>query len=556
MHGFLTACNLNITCLGEYQSLGKINQYNNLLNKFPKDQVFFEGNDKICFLDGYVHNKCDYLRDGTDDWPRAFTEALSGNIIESLKRLRGGFMGYLYDKETDELIAYTDQIGVKALYYYVDGHKWMLSNHLEYMVAVLKANNIHYDFNPVAAQYMLTYGYMIDDSTFVKQIHRLLPGKYMLVDNGKIIITRYHFVKDVEIHMSEQEAVEKIDTAFRTAIDREFGKDREYGYRHLVDLSGGLDSRMVAWVAHDMGYTDQVNVTYSQAGYHDEIISKKIAAYLKHEYLFKPLDDAKWMYDLEKTTSQNNGAALYMGITGGSRMLNLLKTEQFGIEHTGLIGGSAVGTLYHNREFNYGKPVFGKNAYSERLEYQFDEEILKEYPCQEMFAIYTRGMLGAESSYIIRQHFVETASPFVDVDFLDTIFSVPFDYRNNYHIYLRWIKEKYPKAADFGWEKWGGIKPKEKLIPLRKVKTTQRLLRQVICNVFHIKNKDIMTPVDYWYNEDPEVRDFLEKFAEEVLQNDTIEDDLKKDIKLMFDEGNVMEKSMALTVLAMIKKFF
>ena len=65
-----------------------------------------------------------------------------------------------------------------------------------------------------------------------------------------------------------------------------------------------------------------------------------------------------------------------------------------------------------------------------------------------------------------------------------------------------------------------------------------------------------MTPVDYWYNEDPEVRDFLEKFAEEVLQNDTIEDDLKKDIKLMFDEGNVMEKSMALTVLAMIKKFF
>lgn len=31
--------------------------------------------------------------------------------------------------------------------------------------------------------------------------------------------------------MSEDEAVERIDSAFRRAVDREFAKDREYGYR-------------------------------------------------------------------------------------------------------------------------------------------------------------------------------------------------------------------------------------------------------------------------------------------------------------------------------------
>lgn len=556
MHGFLAAKELDIECLGEFYDMGSCKQYNNLLNKFPGDNIFFEDNQHISFLNGYVHNKSDYIHEDYRDWPAAFTNALYQDTEGSLKKLRGGFCGYLFDKQNEMLIAYTDQIAVKALYYYADGEKWMLSDHLDYMVKVLKANHIPFDFNPVAAQYMLTYAYMIDDSTFIRQIHRLLPGKYLSVKSGQVSITRYHFIANKEKRMSEAEAVEIIDTAFREAIRREFDKDREYGYRHLVDLSGGLDSRMVSWVAHDMGYTDQVNVTYCQAGYRDESISKQVALYLGHEYVFKPLDDIRWMYDLEEITSRNNGAALYMGITGGNRMLRTLRTEQFGIEHTGLIGGSDVGTFYHDRKFNYGKPVFGMNAYSERLKYEFDEEILKEYPCQEMFAIYTRGMLGAESSYLTRQHYVETASPFMDVDFLDIIFSVPFDYRNYHHIYLKWMKEKYPASTEFGWEKWGGVKPKESLIFIRKMKTTQRLLWQFFCSVFHIDNRDIMNPVDYWYYKDKSIQKYLTEFYDNVIKNQALEDDLRKDISLMFHEGEVWEKSMALTVLAMVKKYF
>lgn len=556
MHGFLAAKNLEIGCLGKICDMGECKQYNNLLNKFPEDQIFLEDNQKVSFLNGYVHNKKDYMEETSKSWPEAFTDALQEDTMETLKRLRGGFCGYFFNKQEGMLVAYVDQIAVKALYYYIDGDRWILSDHMDYMVEVLNKNGISFDFNPMAAKYMLTYAYMIDDSTFVKQIHRLLPGKYLQVKDGQAVITRYHFIKNTEIAMTEKDAVERIDASFREAIRREFEKDREYGYRHLVDLSGGLDSRMVSWVAHDMGYTDQVNVTYCQAGYRDEAISKQIALYLGHEYVFKPLDDIQWMYDLEKTTSQNNGAALYMGITGGRRMLSMLRTEQFGIEHTGLIGGSAIGTFYHDKEFSYGKPVFGMNAYSGRLKYQFDEEILKEYPCQEMFAIYTRGMLGAESSYIIRQHFVETASPFMDVDFLDTIFSVPFEYRNYHHIYLKWMKEKYPEATEFGWEKWGGIKPKESLIFVRKMKTTQRLLWQGICSVLHINNRDIMNPVDYWYYKDKAVQKYLTEFYDSVIENTVLDKSLREDISLMFRDGEVWEKSMALTVLAMVKKYF
>lgn len=554
--GFLAAGNLNIACLGEVRHMGDCSQYDHLLNKFPDDQIFRTEEGTVSFLNGYVYNKADYERTYGCNWAEAFTRALMEDADGALKKLRGGFCGYLYDQKTKELLVYTDQIAVKPVYYYINGEKWMVSDCVEDMAEVLKQNGLACEFQPLAAQYMLTYGYMIDDTTFVRQIHRLLPGNYLRVKDGRAAVARYHFLQNTPQTISEEEAVERIDAAFREAVRREFEKDREYGYRHLVDLSGGLDSRMVTWVAHDLGYTDQLNVTYCRDGYRDEKIARQVALFLGHEYLFKPLDDGKWMYDIDEMTSQNNGAALYMGMTGGRRLLEVINTEAFGIEHTGMIGDAILGTLYRDKALSCGKPVFGQSAHSERLHYAFDEKILDEYPNQELFGIYTRGMLGASSSYLIRQQYIETASPFMDVDLLDVAFSLPFDYRNHHHIYLRWLNEKYPQAAEFGWEKWGGVKPKESHIPLRKVKTTQRLLWERLCAVFPINNQDSMNPVEYWYAKDQGIQECFARYAEETIGNPALGEELRKDIRLLLAEGGVEEKSLAITVLAMVKKYF
>ena len=557
LFGWLAARNLNIDCLGVTEDLGECKQYNHLLNKFPGDRVYMSDEFGVCFMDGYIVNK-DVFTDAMpdDDWERAFTASIRNDTKVHLKKLRGGFCGYLYEKQTENLTLYTDHVSNRAVYYYYTKESWLVSNCLDFMVRVLKANQIEYHFNPLAAKYMLTYGYMLDDSTFIQEIHRLMPGQYVQVTNGEARITRYYFINNKEMQMSEQDAVEKIDAAFREAVRREFEKDREYGYRHLVDLSGGLDSRMVSWVAHDMGYTDQLNITYSQSGYLDDKISREIAGSLKHEYLFKALDDAQWLYDVQEIISRNNGAALYSGITGGNRLLSALDASGFGIEHTGMIGDAILSTFYHDREFNYGKPRLGLHRYSERLSYEFDDEITREYPCQEMFAIYTRGILGAQSSYMIRQHYVETASPFMDVDFLDTVFSVPFEYRKGHHIYLKWMKEKYPDAANFGWEKWGGIQPKESHIFFRRVKTAQRLLWQAGCKILKRTNKDSMNPIDYWYWQDEGIQQYYQTYYKKHINSDVLSEAIKGDISEMFNQRNVTEKSMALTVLAAAAQYF
>ncbi len=557
LRGFLAASkNIKLFCLGEYFDLGVCVHCRKLVDKFPQDQIFLSDANQVCFLDGYVYNKDEFLcSEGYGKWSYSFACSLKKDRAAHLGKLRGAFGGYYYDKETGQVTVFTDQMSNKSVYYYCDQDRWIVSDRLEFIVRAMRENGIAYHFNETAAKYMLTCGYMLDDSTFVKEIHRLLPGYFAVLEGGTAALHRYYEIPCGEEDMSEPEAVERIDEAFRQAVYREFSKDREYGYRHLVDLSGGMDSRMVTWAAHELGFTDQVNIAYSRLGYLDQRISEQVAGALKHEYLYKPLDDLTWVYDVDEMTCKNNGAAICLGMTGGNRLLRLLDKESFGIEHTGMVGDAIVSTFYQDKALNDRSPVFGLHQYSDRLKYTFDENLLARYPTQEIFALVTRGLLGAQSSYMIRQNYVETGSPFLDVDFLAAVMAVPFEYRKQHRIYLKWIETKYPKAADFVWEKWG-VRPKENEIFKRKVKTTGKLMGGYMRRTLRRPDPNSMNPVDYWYECDKDVRTYIETMFEERIGSSILQEDLRSDMRLLFTEGSFSEKEQALTVLSAIHLFF
>ena len=73
-------------------------------------------------------------------------------------------------------------------------------------------------------------------------------------------------------------------------------------------------------------------------------------------------------------------------------------------------------------------------------------------------------------------------------------------------------KEKYPEAARYGWEKWGGVRPKESHLLLRKIRTTQRLAKQMMCKMLKTENRDSMNPADAWYAEDMELQRYYKAY--------------------------------------------
>ena len=164
--------------------------YHHLLSKFPEDIVNIEKDNTLYFFDGYIYEK-DILcgKYHAPSWQAVFCKNCEGNIIKD--DYRGAFNGIVYKKKEDKIIAFVDQMGNRASFYYLDGDKLIVSSNINYIVEILKKENIKFHLNENAVRYMLSFGSMIDDSTFVDEIKRILPGYQVEIQNGKVKQSQY-----------------------------------------------------------------------------------------------------------------------------------------------------------------------------------------------------------------------------------------------------------------------------------------------------------------------------------------------------------------------------
>ena len=533
------------------------------LNKFIQDKAFEETEQRIIIAEGYLLNKAELFKKYDSS---TITELISHTLEicgeAFFSEFRGCFAGAVYVKAEDKWIVYTNQIGDNPVFYLLIDGKFAAASQVNYLLGFCKEQEIDLTFNESCAYQMLTYGYIATDETYANEIKRLHGGDYLVYQHGKLEVKTYHrFEKHTERFEGQTEAqiIDEIDRVFRNAVDLEWRKDDEYGYRYLADLSGGLDSRMNLWVAHEMQNRHMTVLTYCKEGYLDEIIARAIADYWKDEFLFKPLDDASFMYDVEENTFLLSGLSLYSGITGGKRFLESLDLSDYGIEHTGMVGDVALGSFYHNP--SDGERHWPSGMYSEKLKNRLPEyvqNISKNYYDHEIFLMYARGFHGACNSHLIRKNFTEVGSPFLNVEFMQLCFDIPVTLRIGHNIYKKWIIRKYPQAAKFKWEKIGGkITEKHSITVLRKLlkKGPKKLLRMF---GLYAGISEGMNPIDYWISKDANLHGFLDKSKEELLSQGRryYSSDLTEDLSKMYEEGNASEKAMVLTVLAATKMYF
>ena len=352
--------------------------------------------------------------------------------------------------------------------------------------------------------------------------------------------------------------MKRLSTKSILLLRKQWSKDDEYGYHHLSDMSGGLDSRMNYWVAKSMNKGKAMLMTYCKSGYLDEQIAMQVAEYWHEELLFKPLDDASFMFDIDENTAMLGGLSFYSGITGGKRMLESLDLASYGIEHTGMIGDVALGSFFNSSD------ELRKNSYtplySNKLTNRLGDNIFKlyeNYPSIETYLMYVRGFHGACNTHLIRENYIEVWSPFLDIDFLQLCFDLPPEKKVGHYIYKKWMIAKYPEAANIRWEKTNGLINEGYLITTLK-QLGRRLSRKVKKMIgLNSQKKWGMNPLDYWLETNTELSIYMDEYMEDAVQR--VEEKCSKqlivDLHMMYTEGNAIEKSMVLTVLSTIKQF-
>ena len=428
-----------------------------VVNKFMNDRLLYEDDALVIVVEGVVLNNHEliekYKAEGWKDCiMRMYLQKGDAFFVE----FRGSFSGALFDKSLRKWLIFTDHIGDKQVFYTKTPDGYLFGSEIRFLVETRKKNELPSTVDKMGCYMSLTHGFCIDDKTLVQEVHKLIAGHYYRVTPEGLSICRYHqFDNTPDEQLTEKEAIEGIDRLFRNAIKLQFDKDREYGYRHLACLSGGLDSRMTVWVAHQMGYSDQLNITFSQSGYLDFSVAQQIAIDLHHDWLFKPLDGGDCIDMIDDVTPITYGSANFFGLAHGKSMEDLINYEPFGIIHTGQIGDSIIGTFFKKNEYNPEYKV-GQSAYSleliERLsDYQFQED----YKNEEIFCLYTRAFTGANQGLLTFQENSESCSPFIDVDFLEYCYRIPLKLRFGHKIYFDWILQKYPGAAEYVWEHTG-----------------------------------------------------------------------------------------------------
>lgn len=534
--------------------------YRHAVNKFMNDRVFEQNDQYVLLLDGVILNKAalfDRFGDQADTQMRTLLpQLIASGETTFFNQFRGSFAGAHLNRATGELTVYTNQVGDKPVYYYEHQVTQTLYFAMDLMslVTLMRQHGIDTELNQDAAYSLLTHGHVLCNETLVAGIRRLTPGHYLTFSKAGLRKQAYFTFSNQPVEIDEATAIAQLDHHFRRAVQLAFEKDREYGYRHLVALSGGLDARMTTWVAHELGYTEMLNYTFSQSDYLDETIPKQIARDLRHEWLFKALDNGLYLYQyFDQVITIGSGISRSASLTHTFSLLSTLNWEQYGLVHTGQLVDVIIGTYYSKGQLTDWHPGAGADSTRliDRVHYAVANAVNLED--EELFKLYNRGLTGINGGLVPMQQFTETISPFLDVDLMAFCLSLPLRYRRGHHLYIKWINQCYPAAANYVYEKVNG-KINRKIVtvsgvPIPWTSVPQAALKWVRKKLgLKLRTRQHMNPTDYWYAVNPELRHFYtQQFEQQITSIENPQ--LQADCQVLFEQGSVNEKDQVITLL-------
>lgn len=154
-----------------------------------------------------------------------------------LKKFNGIFAFAIWDKQKKELFLARDHIGIKPLYYFWDGKKFIFSSEMK---AVLR-HDIGRRIDLVALNHYFYLSYIPQPLIIFQGIKKLAPAHWMRLKNNKIEIKKYWEIKDRDNFFSHEQAEKEIRSVLEDSAKKQIVSDRPVG----VFLSGGIDSSII-----------------------------------------------------------------------------------------------------------------------------------------------------------------------------------------------------------------------------------------------------------------------------------------------------------------------
>jgi len=163
---------------------------------------------------------------------------------EFVRSLRGEFALALWDEKRRTLILARDRLGVKPLYYSIDGKRLIFGSEVK---SLLASRLIQPEVDLEAFDLFLCVGYVPGRRTMFRGISKLLPAHLMRWEDGQTRIRPYWQFASESVKNKRPASfyAERFLTLFEEAVRLELVSDVSLG----VMLSGGIDSSAITALA-------------------------------------------------------------------------------------------------------------------------------------------------------------------------------------------------------------------------------------------------------------------------------------------------------------------
>jgi asparagine synthase (glutamine-hydrolysing) len=210
---------------------------------------------------------------------------------DCVRHLRGMFAFAIWDTRKRTLFIARDRLGIKPLYYQHTPESFIFGSEIK---VILTHPEVHPEFHRAGLPEYLAFGYLSGSETFYKDIHKLMPGHTLeLEENGKLRLDQYWDLSpenDQKTH-DEKYYVNTYRELLEGAVSSHLMSDVPLG----VFLSGGVDSSAVAALMTKIRRVpvETFSVGYSEATYSELPYARIVAEHLNsihHEILISRQD--------------------------------------------------------------------------------------------------------------------------------------------------------------------------------------------------------------------------------------------------------------------------
>ena len=240
-------------------------------------------------FNGEVYNHLDFRKDinqkkflGHSD-TESVLYALHEKGSRAIELFNGIFAFSFLDKKRNKLILARDPFGVKPLYYFFDGKKFLFSSELKFITKHIPNKEISNE----SLYTFLKLRYNPSPQTLFKNVFKVKPGHFMELDLNSMQLSDqklYASIPENEIKMTEADALMLYEEKLLKAVERQLMSDVPIS----ILLSGGVDSALITQLANKVsGKTgfDSFTAGYSFASEVNELDDAKISSkYLKTKH--------------------------------------------------------------------------------------------------------------------------------------------------------------------------------------------------------------------------------------------------------------------------------